>query len=203
MTGLVRADVSHETSARFDEFARLVRRWNTRINLVGRSTLSDLWRRHFSDSAQLYQLAPHPVAHWVDLGSGAGFPGLVIAIMAMETASPSRVTLIESDTRKVAFLRTVIRETGAPATVICDRIEDLAPLDAEIVSARALAGLPELLGYAARHMWPDGTALFPKGKNWRDEVAKAQRTWNFRCHVARSGTEEESVVLKIRGLSCV
>jgi 16S rRNA (guanine527-N7)-methyltransferase len=123
MTGLEGVNVSRETMDRLKTYAHLLEKWNPRINLVSKSTIPDLWTRHIADSAQVFALAPHPVSHWVDLGSGGGFPGLVIAIIANQGKSPLRVTLVESDARKSAFLRTVIRETGASARVINDRID--------------------------------------------------------------------------------
>ncbi len=196
-------DVSRETSARLETYAALLRKWNPRINLVSRNTLPDLWTRHFADSAQLYSLAPHPVGHWADLGAGGGFPGLVIAIMAMETGSPRRVTLVESDARKGAFLNAVIRETGATATVVTDRIEALPPLSADVLSARALADLTTLLGFAVRHLAPGGTAIFPKGATWEKEVTAARKAWSFGCRVAKSETEDGPVLLRITGVARV
>ncbi|MBC7164172.1 MAG: 16S rRNA (guanine(527)-N(7))-methyltransferase RsmG [Roseovarius sp.] len=194
-------DVSRETAGRLDIYRALLEKWNPRINLVSRASLSEGRVRHFADSAQLYGLVPHPVAHWADLGSGGGFPGLVMAILARETGSPARVTLVESDARKGAFLDTVIRETGANATVITGRIETIPPLDADVVSARALADLTTLLGFAARHMRPGGHALFPKGATWHEEMAAAQSAWQFTVDVARSKTEAGSVILHVKGIS--
>lgn len=196
-------DVSRETSERLEIYASLLRKWNPRINLVSKTTLPNLWTRHIADSAQLYDLAPHPVDHWADLGAGGGFPGLVIAIMAMEMESPRRVTLVESDARKGAFLNTVIRETGARASVIFDRIEATAPLMADVLSARALADLPTLLGFAERHLAPGGTAIFPKGATWEKEVSAARKAWNFNCQVANSETEDGPVLLRITGVARV
>lgn len=200
MTAQMSRDVSRETSARLERYAALLRKWNPRINLVSKSTLDDLWTRHMADSAQLHALAPHPVRHWADLGAGGGFPGLVIAILAIETGSPEHVTLVESDTRKAAFLRTVVRETGAPASVATERIEALPPLGAEVVSARALADLSTLLAYTERHMAPEGLALFPKGAGWKKELAAAQEKWKFRCRVVKSETEDGPVILSISGV---
>ncbi|MEQ8898290.1 MAG: 16S rRNA (guanine(527)-N(7))-methyltransferase RsmG [Roseovarius sp.] len=196
-------DVSRETMERLTIYADLLNKWNPRINLVGKSTLTDLWRRHFVDSAQLYRLALHPVEHWADMGSGGGFPGLVIAILAMEHGSPMRVTLVESDARKCTFLRTVIRETGAPATVINHRIESLPALQCDVMSARALAKLTTLISYAERHIRMNGIALFPKGETWKKELAEAQQTWKFEYQVATSQTEEGPVILSIAGVSRV
>ncbi|GAB4282378.1 MAG: 16S rRNA (guanine(527)-N(7))-methyltransferase RsmG [Roseovarius sp.] len=196
-------DVSRETAARLERHAALLRKWTQRINLVSRASLPELWQRHIADSMQLWDLAPHPVSHWADLGSGGGFPGLVIAILAIERGSPARVSLVESDQRKAAFLRTAIRETGAPAEVIAARAEALAPLGAEVLSARALADLPRLLGHVAHHMRPEGTALLPKGARWQKEVEAARQTWNFDLELAKSQTEAEAVILRIRGVARV
>jgi 16S rRNA (guanine527-N7)-methyltransferase len=203
VTGALPRDVSRETLEKLEHYAALLKKWNPRINLVAKSTLDDLWTRHIVDSAQLNQMAPHPVRHWVDLGSGGGFPGLVIAIMALETGSPTNVTLVESDARKSAFLRTVIRETGAKASVITDRVEEIAPLFADVISARALADLPTLLGFVERHLAPSGVALFLKGQAWEKELSAAQEAWKFDHQVAKSITEEGPVILRISGVSRV
>ena len=195
--------VSRETFERLEVYESLIRKWNPRINLVGKSTLDVLWSRHFIDSAQIYRLAPHPVSHWADLGVGGGFPGLVVAIMGMESGSPPRVTLVESDARKCAFLRTVIRETEAPAVVINDRIENIAPLEVDVLSARALADLTKLLSFAARHLRKGGTAIFPKGETWREELKNAQTAWNFDYQVAKSETQDGPVILSITGVARV
>lgn len=196
-------NVSRETMDRLEIYAALLRKWNPSINLVSKSTIKDLWSRHIIDSAQIFSMASHPVGHWVDLGSGGGFPGLVIAIMAMEGASPGQVSLVESDTRKCTFLRTVIRETGANADVVNDRIENVPPLHADILSARALADLPMLLRFAERHMRQRGTAIFPKGDSWQKELALAQTAWRFQYDFAKSKTEAGPVILRITGVSRV
>ncbi|MFB9149110.1 16S rRNA (guanine(527)-N(7))-methyltransferase RsmG [Roseovarius ramblicola] len=198
---MILRDVSRETKERLDLYATLIEKWNPRINLVSRASLPNLHTRHFADSAQLHALAPHPVSHWADLGSGGGFPGLVIAILAQDTESPARVTLVESDARKSAFLRTVIRETGLAATVITDRIESTAPLQADVLSARALADLATLMGHAERHLAPGGTALFPKGATWRQEIAEAQSKWQFTSRVDKSRTDPDAVILHVTGVS--
>ena len=203
MTAESALNVSRETSARLEHYAQLLRKWNPRINLVSKASLDALWVRHIIDSAQIFHIASHPVGHWVDLGSGGGFPGLVVALMAMDTGSPARVTLVESDARKCAFLRTVIRETGAPATVINQRIEAVNPLQADVISARALSDLAQLLGYASRHLAPTGTAIFPKGETWEKELSDAQSKWNFEYRVDRSETKDGPVILSIAGVASV
>ena len=198
MTGAV---VSRETEARFADLSALVEKWNRRINLVSRGSLASLRTRHIDDSAQLHALARHPVSHWVDMGSGGGFPGLVVAILALETGSPEAVTLIESDARKSAFLNTAIRELALAAAVRTERIERASPMAADVVSARALADLDTLLGFADRHMAATGEALFPKGENWEKEVETARSTWQFDCRVDKSLTRSDSVILRVTGVS--
>lgn len=196
-------NVSRETVERLKLYEALLHKWNPRINLVSQASLKESWNRHILDSMQIYGLAQHPVDHWVDIGSGGGFPGLVIAIMGVEKKSPVNVTLVESDTRKCAFLRSVIRETGAPATIINDRVENIPPLEADVVSARALADLSSLLDYAERHLNQTGIAIFPKGASWTNELPTAQSTWNFSHQVVKSKTEAGPVILTIAGINRV
>jgi 16S rRNA (guanine527-N7)-methyltransferase len=197
MTALPGRDVSRETAGRLAEYAELLRAWNPKINLVSKQTLADLETRHFADSAQLLALAPPQAATWADLGSGGGFPGLVIAILAAEARPALRITLVESDQRKAVFLRTVAQRTGIPTTVLADRIESIPPLGTDVLSARALAPLATLLDYADRHLAPSGTALFPKGANWRAEVDEALERWRFRCENLPSATSPDGAILRI------
>jgi 16S rRNA (guanine527-N7)-methyltransferase len=201
VTGLDFEDVSRETSDRLQVFESLVRKWNPTINLISRNSLADIRDRHIRDSVQIYSAVQVAYGQWVDLGSGGGFPGIVIAILAAEKSPTSRVTLIESDARKATFLRTALRETGVSAHVITDRIEHAAPQNADIVSARALADLPDLLSYAARHLTPNGTAIFPKGATWRDELEQAKRQWNFSVESVTSLTDPSAAILRITGVS--
>ena len=190
--------VSRETLERLEIYAALVAKWNPKINLVSRKSLEDLWSRHFVDSAQVYGLAgPNPRGLWADLGSGGGFPGAVIAILAAGAGADLRVTLVESDQRKAAFLRTVSRETSVPFGVLADRIETLPPLNADILSARALAPLTDLLGFAERHLGDGGVGLFPKGETHAAELREAQNRWRFSGETATSCTDPRAVILKI------
>lgn len=190
-------DVSRETLERLEAYADLLRRWTVRINLVSKSTLDALWERHFTDSAQLLPLGPDSAQRWTDLGSGGGFPGLVIAILAAETRPDLRVTLIESDRRKAEFLRTVARETGISTEVIAGRAEEVPGTAADVVSARALAPLKSLLPLAERHLAPGGVALLPKGAGYRQELDEALETWAFDCDNIPSRTEPGAVILKV------
>jgi len=195
--------VSRETSDLLDAYAALLRKWNPAINLVSKSSLADLRTRHFADSAQLLALCPPTARHWADLGSGGGFPGLVIAIMAAESMPDLSVTLVESDGRKAAFLSAVVRETGIRAEVVAERIESLAPLAADVLSARALAPLPQLLGFAEQHLAPGGRALFPKGATHQAEVAESLADWRFDLREHPSKTDPLAVILEIEGVSRV
>lgn len=195
--------VSRETFERLKVYESLLKKWNPAINLVSKATLPDTWDRHIADSAQIYGLSDGSVDHWADIGSGGGFPGMVIAIIAFEKLSPKRVSLVESDTRKCTFLRTVARELGVPVNVIDARIENIPPLNASILSARALSDLKTLLYYADRHLTPRGKALFLKGATWKKELEDAQRTWRFEHQVVKSKTESGPAILSISGVSRV
>ncbi|MBV7380076.1 16S rRNA (guanine(527)-N(7))-methyltransferase RsmG [Maritimibacter dapengensis] len=190
-------DVSRETLERLEIYARLIERWNPKINLVSRRTLDDLWNRHFLDSAQVFDAAPLNASTWADLGTGGGFPGLIVAIMAADVRPDLRVTCVESDSRKATFLRTVLRETGVSATVLNKRIEAVEPLAADVVSARALAPLPRLLDFADRHLAENGTALFSKGEGYEKEFQDALETWRFQVDKIPSRTNSEAVILRV------
>lgn len=190
-------NVSRETLDRLRTYEALLTKWNPAINLVSRSTIQQLWSRHFVDSAQIYAISENFTGKWVDLGSGGGFPGLVCAILSHGDGNTDSFVLVESDQRKATFLRTVARETDVPVTVISKRIEDIEPLDADILSARALAPLPQLLAFCELHLKPDGLALFPKGANSHAEISASERDWRFKVEKFPSITDEKAVVLRI------
>lgn len=192
--------VSRETELALEDFEALVAKWTRSINLVSQTSLISLRDRHTFDSAQLFDAAPQQAESWVDLGAGGGFPGLVIAILARELSPNLSLTLIESDLRKATFLRAAIRQLGLKVAVLHDRIEALPPFQADVVSARALAPLPQLLTYAERHLKADGLAIFPKGARFQDEIATARESWNFIVDIRRSLTDSKSAVLMIRNI---
>ncbi|QDI77571.1 MULTISPECIES: 16S rRNA (guanine(527)-N(7))-methyltransferase RsmG [Leisingera] len=195
-------NVSRETLARLEIFEQVIKKWNPKINLVSKSSLKLLWSRHIADSVQVFRCVDAP-DHWVDIGSGGGFPGLIAAILAADEAPEMKTTLIESDQRKSAFLRTVARECDAKVTVISKRIEQADPQNAEVLSARALADLSLLLEFAERHLGAGGTALLPKGETWKKEVDNARQRWRFDAEPVKSLTEQEAVILKIKGVARV
>ena len=195
-------EFQHNTGASATDIERLsayltvLRHWQRRINLVGGSTLVDPWRRHLLDSAQLAPLLPSGRPRLIDLGSGAGFPGLVLAIL-----TPARVRLVESDARKCAFLFEAARVTGAAVDIANARIESLPPAAHDIVSARALAPLRKLLDYASKLLAPNGWCLFLEGRSWRDELTRAAETWKMQATPISSRSDPTGVVLKIDDLS--
>ena len=193
-------DVSRETFDLLSAYADLVAKWTPAINLVGKATVSALWERHIADSAQVFALRPPNASDWADLGSGGGFPGLVVAILAKEHAIGLRVTLVESDARKATFLRQATQVLGLTTTVLCERIEKLQPLGADVLSARALAPLSDLLGFAEQHMVPGGTALFPKGARFAQEIAQAHEVWDFDSDTKPSLLEPGAAILVIRNI---
>jgi len=190
-------NVSRETFQALEEYVALLRKWTGRINLVSKASLNELWKRHIIDSAQIFMLSDATEGHWVDIGTGGGFPGVVVAILARNDAPRLRFTLVESDVRKSVFLRTVSQNLQLNADVQPKRIEHIAPLNADILSARALAPLSRLLEYAQRHLSAHGTALFPKGASYRHEIREALENWRFRRDEYPSRTEPSAVILKL------
>lgn len=190
-----------EALCRLDAFVALLRRWNPAINLVAQGTLTEVWWRHIADSAQLLPLAPAAARRWADLGSGAGFPGLVVGILAAEARPDLRVALVESDGRKAAFLAAALRATGVAADLHVARAETLAPVAADVVSARALAPLGALFALAHRHLAQGGVALFPKGAAHGADLAEALASCPAEVHKHRSRTDPDAVIVEVRGLA--
>lgn len=192
-------DVSRETFEDFQHWHSLLMRWNAKINLVSKSAIEHFWHRHALDSWQVWAHVPDSATRFIDLGSGGGFPGLALAIGCKHKAQ-GHVTLVESAGKKVSFLRTVIRELGLPAEVASQRAEVLPENVYDIVSARAFAPLPELLGYAER-FWGAGTlGLFLKGQAVQEEIDAARKTRAFDVHMIPSRTDPDGVIVKLRTL---
>jgi 16S rRNA (guanine527-N7)-methyltransferase len=190
-------NVSRETCERLETYIAVLTRWNSRINLVAQSTLQTAWTRHIADSVQLFPLAPACATRWIDLGSGAGLPGLPIAALAAERTPGLRVTLVESDARKAAFLATAAREMGLEVIIESRRIESLAPRPYDVVSARALAPLAELCALAHRFSGPGTIYLFSKGARIDSELTTAAAGWHIRAERIASRTDSEATVLRI------
>jgi 16S rRNA (guanine527-N7)-methyltransferase len=227
-SALAMFDVSRETIARLDRFVGLLLAWQRRINLISPSTIPSLWTRHVADSLQLLQLAETTPVHsppqagqdkstypppragedrmggvWLDLGSGGGFPGIVIAC-ALADIPGSRIHLIESNMKKAAFLREAVRETKVPAIVHAARIETLVPLlggAADYVTARALAPLPDLLDMIAPFLKKGAKAFLPKGQDLDIELTKATKHWNIEVETVPSKTSKAGRILIVHGLT--
>jgi 16S rRNA (guanine527-N7)-methyltransferase len=194
--------VPRETIHRLTRYAELLERWQKAINLVAPSTLPELWSRHFADSAQLRSLAPD-ARLWLDLGSGAGFPGLVVAIL--QTGVPEfRMHLVESNHKKCAFLAEVVRAAEAPVDIHAMRIEQVAEraqsLRPDVVSARALAPLPRLLELAAPFFGEGTRGLFLKGREAQAEIEAARLGWAFDARLHASLTAKDAAILEVTGL---
>ena len=196
-------NVSRETFLRLKEYEKLLFKWNAKINLVSKSTLDNFWNRHVLDSAQFLSSVGEKAGKWVDLGSGGGLPGLVVAILSDEIEPVNKLLLVEADARKAVFLKTVCRELGLQVEVYNNRIEELPPISANIVSARALAPLKTLCLYAKNHLEKDGVAVFAKGETWKAELVEAQKKWIFSYEAVKSTLHEGSVVLVLRGIKSV
>ena len=188
-------DVSRETSDQLEALVSTLVRWQKAINLVGRTTVEDVWTRHVLDSAQLKPLIPPDAATLADLGSGGGFPGLVLASLRPDLD----VTLIEADARKAAFLGEAGRQMGLAKSprVVIGRIEAVPPAKADVVTARALAPLGQVLDWARRHRTDTAICLFHKGKGWQSELTEAMKDWDIPCQPLSSVTDRDAVILRI------
>lgn len=200
---LVEAGVSRETAERLDIYVAQLRRWQNVKNLVGPATLAEVWTRHIADALQLRSLAPDAKT-WLDLGAGAGLPGLVLAIAGRERQG-FQVDLIESNARKCAFLTETARLTEAPAKVHNARIEQAiaAHRGVEIVCARALAPLTQLLDWAEPLLTTGSIGLFPKGRDVQSELTEAAQRWRFVYDLVPSRTESEARIVRVTALSRV
>lgn len=196
-------DVSRETIERLEIYLELLKKWNPAINLVSKASIDDAWERHFVDSVQIYQHAPDRWLNWADFGSGGGFPGAVVAILAKELNPAGNITLVESDQRKAAFLRSVFREAGVAGKVVAGRVEAIPPLNADVISARALADLSKLFEFSIPHSHEESVLLLSKGSTWQKEVSLAEESWSFRSEAHKSVTDPNAIILKIEGLARV
>lgn len=189
-------DVSRETLSDLNAYAEVLLKWNRRINLIGASTVDDLWDRHILDSIDAVQCIENEPDTWLDLGTGAGLPGVVAAILNRDT----KIILLESDKRKCEFLRAVRRELGLNLEILANRIETAPPKKATVISARALAPLTDLLKFVERHGTVGTTCVFPKGRSWADEHAVASDTWEYDLDARQVRAESDGRILVIRNL---
>ncbi len=198
--------VSRETTEKLEAYAALLKQWQKAVQLVAPSTLDDIWHRHFADSAQLLAHGPAGALRWLDVGAGAGFPGLVAAIL--NAATPGfRAILVESDSRKAAFLGEVARKTGAPVDILCARIEMPSTHtkvgSVDVVAARALAPLDKLLDLVVQYRGSETVGLFLKGRDADAEVLQARRRWTFELKLEPSLTDPEGRIIIVRNWSAI
>jgi 16S rRNA (guanine527-N7)-methyltransferase len=193
--------VPREAAEPLTRYASVLTYWNSRLNLLSRRQVKDVWHRHIIDSAQLARLAPPPTRSWLDLGSGAGFPGLVCATIAKAEGRPIAFTLVEADGRKAAFLREAMRQIGVDVQVLNCRIERLSLPHQDLISARALASLDRLLDYAAPFCHAGTVLLFPKGRQADSELTLARQAWHIRAVRIPSRTDPEATILRLSEVS--
>lgn len=188
--------VSRETLDKLKAYADLLIKWNGKINLVSRNSLADLWRRHMLDSAQLLPLLPPATPERervvIDLGTGAGFPGMVLSILGA-----GDVHLVDSDQRKILFLREAAREVGSDAHIHGVRVEQMRHFPVDVVTARALAPLPKLIAQAAPFLNGDGYALFLKGRGVQEELTEAEKHWKIRADLIPSRSDPSGTILHV------
>jgi len=196
LTGL---DVSCETYDRLELYVELLKKWNKKINLISQTTEADVWARHIIDSAQIISAANQRDlgAKWLDIGSGAGLPGLVVTILRDSLKCSAEITLVESDTRKCAFLSDICRRLDLKVEVINQRIEALEPLGCDVLISRAFAPLNRLLTLAYPHLLPTSIAFLLKGERATQEIELARKHWLFNCRVTKSITHPDGCLLEL------
>ena len=193
---------SKEAMKKLEIYSKLIFKWQEKVNLISKSSAQDLWKRHFFDSAQVLKFIKKTEGDLVDLGSGAGFPGLVIAVKFIESGGP-QVHLIEANKKKALFLIEANQMLKTNVIVHSKRLEQIIDLKADIITARALAPLDRLLGLSTRFLKPDSTCLFLKGENVGIELREAQKTWGFRVEKFDSITRDGAKILKIGGIKAL
>jgi 16S rRNA (guanine527-N7)-methyltransferase len=184
--------VSRETLARLEAYVELLAAWNRRINLVGPRTIGDVWRRHILDSAQLFPMIPPRARVLLDIGSGAGLPGLVLAILGV-----AEVHLVEADQRKCAFLREAARITATAVQIHPQRLEECRPFRADVITARAFAPLKSLLDQVEDFIDTHSILLIPKGQTVGEELTEAAKAWNMRVASQQSVSDPSGTVLRL------
>ena len=194
-------NVSRETFNKLKIYEATLKEWQNKFNLVSNKSLEDAWNRHFLDSIQLIKFVPKEAKILYDFGSGAGFPGMVLAIIAAEQMPDLRVSLIESIKKKTLYLNTVQSLCGVRTTIINDRVENLTLKKADVITSRAMCNLKDLLKYAYSLANKKTTMIFPKGKSYQKELENAKKTWRFNCRIEANEVSDEGVILIINNLS--
>ena len=191
-------NVSRETLNGFYEYETLLSKWNEKINLVSKNTLVDIWERHFLDSGQIIKHVEASGKRWVDVGSGAGFPGLVVALLLRDRKIDCDLVLVEKNPKKGFFLNEVIRKLNLSVEVVNDNIDTLEPLNADILTARAFSELNNLIEIAFRHRKKEGICLFLKGENYRIELDKTLNYWFFDYDIVDSLSSSSGKIIRVK-----
>ena len=191
-------NVSRETLNGFYEYETLLSKWNEKINLVSKNTLVDIWERHFLDSGQIIKHVEVSGKRWVDVGSGAGFPGLVVALLLRDRKIDCDLVVVEKNPKKVFFLNEVIRKLNLSVEVVNDNIDNLEPLNADILTARAFSELNNLIEIAFRHRKKEGICLFLKGENYRFELDKTLNYWFFDYDIFDSLSSSSGKIIRVK-----
>ena len=191
-------NVSRETLNEFYEYETLLSKWNEKINLVSKNTLVDIWERHFLDSGQIIKHVEVSGKRWVDVGSGAGFPGLVVALLLRDRKIDCDLVLVEKNSKKGFFLNEVIRKLNLSVEVVNDNIDNLEPLNADILTARAFSELNNLIEIAFRHRKKEGLCLFLKGENYRIELDKTLNYWFFDYDIIDSLSSSSGKIIRVK-----
>lgn len=198
---LMQYNVSRETVGKLEKFAELLREWNQKMNLVSRNSLEVLWERHILDSAQLINYIPVTVRRLLDIGSGAGFPGIVLAIIMQEKMPDAEITLVESITKKTVYLKDVCERLNlSNVNIVNDRVENIDIKGVDVITARAVAALDVLCRYAAKFSSGSTESLFLKGQSYNDEIVSAQKNWDFKSQIFTNRYCNDGVILKISRL---
>ena len=193
-------DVSRETFHMLETYKERLLLWNKKINLISKKSTNNIWDRHFLDSAQVFSALTTGQTKLLDFGSGGGFPGMVLAIIATEKLPLMRVEMVESDQRKAVFLRDTVRVLGLNSAVWSDRVENIVEMNSDVITARALAPLKKLLFFSNRHLKKGGFCVFLKGESYKEEIKEALECWSFSIKIKESVTNPLSAMLIISDL---
>ncbi len=193
--------VSRETFERLKLYQSLLVDWQKKFNLVSNSSIENAWVRHFEDSVQLFQYIPQGAESLVDFGSGAGFPGMVLAVVASEKTPYLNVSLVESVKKKTVYLNEVADKTGTDVEIINDRIENLSSRKFDVVTSRAMTSLSKLLDYTFPFCHAKTLCIFPKGRSYAEELSEAHKKWKFKCDIKPNLISEEGKILIITNIS--
>jgi len=190
-------NVSRETFSKLEQYCQSLIDWQQKFNLVSSSSLQDVWNRHFLDSAQLFEYIPQKALTLLDIGSGAGFPAMVLAIIGAEKTPYLKITMAESITKKTLYLNYVKDMVKVDAEIINKRVEDIKDRKFDVITARAVTSLTDLLEYAYPILNDGGICIFPKGKKYNEELKEAEKKWLFNVKIADSKTSDEGKILII------